>query len=336
MIQNIFKKRKKRTIIIGIHGLSNKPHKRLLKQWWRKSIEEGLINIKSPKIKFDFRMVYWADILYEKPLNPKIKDSENPLYLDEPYITSHSLQTDQEKTFWQRTKNFGQYLKELIFLGKFGLNNFRRPFDYIISQGFRDLDVYYNEGLEKDEMMESEPIKIQIRKRLSKTIRKHKNKNILILSHSMGSIITYDVLYQLQEEVTIDTLVTLGSPLGLPLIRENVIKEHQMNHDDNFQPPTPNNLEHWYNFSDKEDNIAAFNKLSDNYKPNNKGVKPIGKLVYNDYKLFHTENAHKSYGYLRTKEVATLISSFLSEGRSSILVKGKNLLRKKDKKSHSK
>ena len=30
-------------------------------------------------------MVYWADILNDKPLNSLITDPENPYFLDEPY-----------------------------------------------------------------------------------------------------------------------------------------------------------------------------------------------------------------------------------------------------------
>ena len=50
-----------------------------------KAMIEGL---KKNKFKTDLpkhEMVYWADILYDKPLNQFEKDKESPYYLDEIY-----------------------------------------------------------------------------------------------------------------------------------------------------------------------------------------------------------------------------------------------------------
>ena len=50
-------------IIIGIHGLGNKPSRAILKEWWQKSIAEGLNKYNYPINQFEFELVYWADIL---------------------------------------------------------------------------------------------------------------------------------------------------------------------------------------------------------------------------------------------------------------------------------
>lgn len=53
-------------IIVGIHGLANKPPTDDLTGYWRKSIAEGLRKYCAiKKLNFDFRMVYWADLLYK-------------------------------------------------------------------------------------------------------------------------------------------------------------------------------------------------------------------------------------------------------------------------------
>jgi len=72
-------------IIIGIHGLGNKPPKDLLKKWWVQSIKEGLKNIGRPGQKFNFELVYWADTLHPVPLNPDETDEDSDLYLSERY-----------------------------------------------------------------------------------------------------------------------------------------------------------------------------------------------------------------------------------------------------------
>ena len=49
-------------------------------------------------------------------------------------------------------------------------------------------------------------------------------------------------------------------------------------------------------------------------------VKPVMELVHNDYESNDIENPHKSYGYLRTPEMAYIIEEFLQRGRNRFVV----------------
>ena len=40
----------------------------------------------------------------------------------------------------------------------------------------------------------------------------------MLIAHSMGSIIGFDVLTFLATDIKINTFITIGSPLGLPVI----------------------------------------------------------------------------------------------------------------------
>ena len=75
-----------RKVIICIHGLGNKPSKELLTKWWRQSIKEGLKGIGKYVFNPKIEMVYWADVLYEKPLDEKITDVNDQYYLDEIFV----------------------------------------------------------------------------------------------------------------------------------------------------------------------------------------------------------------------------------------------------------
>ncbi|WP_420581838.1 lipase/acyltransferase domain-containing protein [Reichenbachiella sp.] len=330
MLKNIFT-RKRRTLVIGIHGLSNKPPKPVLTQWWRKSIEEGLSKIEGGPTKFDFKMMYWADLLYPTPLSLKAKDPDDPLHIDEPYISEKELKVKTKKGLIQIFKNLIQYIKEIVFLSRIGLNKFRKPFDAIVKIGFRDLDIYYNEEKPKNEQMFEDYFRNKVRSRLIKLLLKNKRKDILIVAHSMGSIITYDVLLSLKHRVKVKCFIAMGSPMGLPLIRENIMKDHHLPFEEGEEafPPTPEGVENWYSFCDKEDNIGAHYNLADYYTENVRGVKPVGKFVENNYKEWKTDNAHKSFGYLRCIELAEVVNEFLLEGRSSLLAKGKQLFKRK-------
>ena len=74
-------------VIIGIHGLANKPPKAKLTQWWKKSIVEGLKKNKHmADPRFTFRMVYWAKLLYKNQQHDDPAFSFDSLYNDQPYI----------------------------------------------------------------------------------------------------------------------------------------------------------------------------------------------------------------------------------------------------------
>ena len=133
----------------------------------------------------------------------------------------------------------------------------------------------------------------------------------MLVAHSMGSIIAYDVLYELKKEIEIDTFITIGSPLGLPMVISKFFEEHQIEYDSSTKRPTPESVKNWYNFADIDDGIAANDDLRDEFAPNSAGVNPIDNNIYNDYKNWKTKNAHKSFGYLRSPKMSKVAFDFL-------------------------
>ena len=69
-------------------------------------------------------------------------------------------------------------------------------------------------------------------------------------------------------------------------------------------------IRNWYNFSDLEDKVAINYNLGDDYEENSNRVRAIDKIVYNNYEYQGERNPHKSYGYLRTLELAQVIHDF--------------------------
>ncbi len=56
-------------VIIGIHGLGNKPNRETLNDWWIEAINEGFKKAGRENLSIPFELVYWADLLHEYPLN---------------------------------------------------------------------------------------------------------------------------------------------------------------------------------------------------------------------------------------------------------------------------
>lgn len=58
-------------VIIGIHGLANKPPREKHSQDWVDAIKEGLLRNCSLQVQsLNFSLTYWADINYSEPVSP--------------------------------------------------------------------------------------------------------------------------------------------------------------------------------------------------------------------------------------------------------------------------
>ena len=70
------------SVIIGIHGLANKPPPEEKQEWWKQALIEGLkrnCGKTTDDLSFDF--VYWADLRYRPPIS--LEMNPEPYYPDE-------------------------------------------------------------------------------------------------------------------------------------------------------------------------------------------------------------------------------------------------------------
>ncbi len=305
-------------IIIGVHGLSNKVPNGLLEKWWIKSIKEGLSAIGHPGVSFRFKSVYWADLLYEKPLDIKEKDPNSPIFEDEPYMPGNPEVYRNYAPSKIKKKFLDTVEKKIdkIFSDEHGFINFDKIADIFIRHLYKDLDFYYNRESNIPKYG-GVPVREPIRKRLADVLYKYRKKRILLIGHSMGSIICYDVLTQNVSDIGIHTLMTIGSPLGIPVIIRKICAE-QGRGNKTDAPPSPENILHkWYNFADLSDPVAVVYKISDDFKKNSCGVCPEDIVIYNNYEFNGKRNAHKLFGYLRAPETAGVIYDFCKTDKPS-------------------
>jgi hypothetical protein len=84
----------------------------------------------------------------------------------------------------------------------------------------------------------------------------------IVVCHSLGTIITYDVLSEPAfANLKIPLLVTLGSPLGI----DNVQKK--LRNGAGKPNPVPKSVTAWTNFNDRFDPVAIEQTLRDEFKP---------------------------------------------------------------------
>ena len=309
-------------VIIGIHGLGNKPPETLLCSWWRLAIEEGLNNIAKPHYFFKFQLAYWSRFLHQQPLDPQLKDPDHPLFIPDPYIPATTIPPDRPPSL--RQKMVGVFKKQMghILLDTAFTMRHSQLSDMVIHYFYKDLDLYYSANFpDADAGQVHLAARDCIQTQLMSILREQRKKDIMIIAHSMGSIIAYDVLKQLENELAIDTLVTLGSPLGLSTIQRRLHPGTQSGNKKNFNLITPQNIRRfWFNFADPEDKVAMDYRLADDFAANEFGVKPLDYLVHNNYELHGERNPHKIYGYLRAKQVADCIDNFLNSERFKVSI----------------
>ncbi len=318
----------KRKVIIGVHGLANKPRRETLTDWWKKSLIEGLENIGVRNPDFDFRMVYWADLLYSVPTHTRPHWDFDLLYNNEPYRRAKKGDLKEYGDSWSdalRARARSVVGDTVDWLkADFGVDTLA---DWVLGRLLKDLAFYYeNRKIENGATPPGlEPAQALLRRTVADAVRQEHaaGKKILLIAHSMGSITSYDALRGIGRErgntVRVANFVTIGSPLGLPHVKHKIIDEWKkrpgfQGGDPQVRTPTIV-TENWTNFADRKDPVAADIHLADDYKANKLQIQVRDDLILNDYHTFHArkrkDNHHKSYGYLRTPEMAKYVKGFL-------------------------
>ncbi len=140
---------------------------------------------------------------------------------------------------------------------------------------------------------------------------------VLLIGHSMGSVIAYESLWQLsrveKHQTSVDWL-TSGSPLG-----QGIVQRHLMGAHADASERFPDNIKSWTN-------IAAVGELTaiDMQLKNDFGGLIEQKLLaeirdlqaYNYYHMHGTLNVHAEYGYLINEVTATVVCDWWRSCRS--------------------
>ena len=302
-------------VIIGIHGLANKPKRETLAKWWEEAIREGLlVNCGLSVASFDFEMVHWANLLYKNPQHEDEDFDFDELYLREPYYKAAPGALREYRDGWrdrvraELSDTVGSALDAVR--GRVGGDWLT---DFVLRSKLKDLDFYWDEKRTlKDSSGNPGVAREVLQGELTATLHKHDGdgNDIMVIAHSMGSIIAYDVLRDLGHptpSVDVPYFVTIGCPLGLSLVKEHIEK---FRWDDTVRTPSVVSKK-WANFADPLDPVAVDNHLRGEYGENSRGVRVKDDLVSNDYKVEDKNNHHKPYGYLRTPEMSRLVKEFM-------------------------
>lgn len=141
-------------------------------------------------------------------------------------------------------------------------------------------------------------------------------ERVLLIGHSLGSVIAYECLWQLGRELgrdeRVDLLMTLGSPLATRFIRKAV-----KGADRDGAERYPGNIRRWSNISARGELVALHRAIKPFFAPM-LGLGLIEAIedvpdIYNHFRADGGIDVHKSYGYLNHAAVASRICRWLKD-----------------------
>ena len=138
------------------------------------------------------------------------------------------------------------------------------------------------------------------------------HRPILLIGHSMGSVITWDSLWQMsqnkRDKVDIDLLMTMGSPLGQRFIQRRLLGYKEIG-DKRY----PQGIRRWINLSAVGDLTALDSDLADDFaQMAEQGlVESIeDHFLHNYFRLDGVLNPHAEYGYLTNEVTAKIVAEW--------------------------
>jgi len=169
-----------------------------------------------------------------------------------------------------------------------------------------EIDRYFNN---------SDGVARKIRDLLKQLLRPmlEQQEDVLLIGHSLGSVIAYDTLWELSHQDGVKGKVeflTMGSPLGMHYIRRRLLGMNG-----NGTSSYPELIRRWINFS-AEGDVAALNQhLKECFQP----MLELGLVdsiedhcdgIYNFFRNDEGLNCHRSYGYLVSPAVGSFIANW--------------------------
>ena len=289
-----------RCAVIFIHGLAKKPAPDLLERLWVDSLNRDdpkpeVFGYENPGLGIHtaatIRSVYWADVFYGEDYETDLSGYERRIESDAfESIEGESLEdlsrvelpqpkTAKERAFIEGLTARYQLASAIADdyraptlpgerLEQYQLERFPLPLGMkkgIIRRFANEAFYYLFEEPYKTPKGEALNVRTALRDRLIGAVKalKADHERVVVVAHSMGTIIAYDCLRNCGPCESIDGLITLGSPLGVDEVQDNLIPGRDFGN----AFPADKLKGSWINVFDPLDPIAALDpRLGNDYR----------------------------------------------------------------------
>ncbi len=312
-------KSKGRTIpdtILFVHGRGTKPSRTDLSRLWRGALRAGLQRDYPGTVKAfaaaRTEMVYYGDLsnAFLDPSHDTVADSASR---KETFSKLRSLKrSDFNRSNYEGLPNQTS-LKEFLADALSGVAATAGLSNALIRAVAPDLREYWNADSKYGDSL-CYRMKAPLMRALNRSGR------VMVVGHSLGSVIVYDTLWHLSRTVefqdwftdkAIDLLVTIGSPLGDATVRKKL-----RGHDYPGELRFPRGIRRWANLAAHDDYISHDQCVANDYHE----MITLGLAesisdtrIYNLSVREGKSNPHHSAGYLISPEMSALVAQWLEE-----------------------
>jgi hypothetical protein len=163
----------------------------------------------------------------------------------------------------------------------------------------------------------ADPIRAMLREPLCDAWRA--GERVLLVGHSLGSVIAYDTLWELSREArnapagNADLLLTLGSPIATRFIRNSLCGA-----DATGERRYPANVRQWVNIAARGEMVALHRRIRPFFEAMidyglTESISDTAEIV-NHFRGHYGLDVHKSYGYLMHRTVAGVVGDWIADG----------------------
>lgn len=283
------------THVVFVHGIANKPEPKELLRRYRAAVANGAEALDLGAEGIDTSLVYWADVMYtdatpasefesavgldsiegvdaidlvpggeESPEEQEwFKKIAERLELDDTTLVAGDLDEKEEPEPESKGENQPEYL-ERIPLPWFVKRRFLRLF-------LRDVHHYLFNTVSEPRPGEVYETQTVIRRRFVDALNAAGDDGgpLVVVAHSMGTVIAYDCLKRVSGCPEIDALITIGTPLGIDEVQDKL--QPEWNRDDGF--PSKRVSGSWANIYDSLDVVSRLDpKLANDFRKNKQAV----------------------------------------------------------------
>ncbi len=298
--------------IVFVHGLGRKPpaadkHALLLL-----ALEGGLRREHADAASMlaaspgRLESVYWADLVYPDPLDPAAERD----------AVHRALERDAADRVDRRA---ARALRRRL---RSTLNRLADRFPRLISR-FADARVAVHLAAARRYFDRASGLGGRVRRRLHAALDSAHaaDGRVLLIGHSMGSVVALDTLWErthlLAPSARVALFMTMGSPLGTRWVRSRLLGARSEGRE-----RWAGGVDRWINLSAAGDLTAIHPRLAPLFEPATR-LDLIGRIedaapIDTWYRDHGGLNVHKSYGYLMHPDVAGIVADWLCPGDDAI------------------
>jgi len=310
-IQKLFRSEAKATMttkhIIFVPGKNPNPEEALHSKLLWRTLVEGVRRVDSGVADTlqdsyaQFHLVNWNDLYYH---------SHEDVTTDIPWVDALINKHGPTEQDIQDANSWNIWLSRVLLTMGDDIPLLIRFLPEEVQSAADEISRYFNN---------TDNIGSDVRGLLKKTLHPmlENQDDVLLIGHSLGSVISYDTLWELSHQERVNgkvDLLTLGSPLGTHYMKHRLLGMNSQG-----GKSYPDLIRHWINFLAEGDLVGLNGKFKESFHQmlELQLVESIEDHSHGIYNIFRSEeglDCHRSYGYMVSPAVGSIIADWWKQG----------------------